>query len=799
MAAVNDQWDHASIHSLLSFSSFESAIFETPTRYDFISFLALAQKLHIDFIPVIYSDIEGVVAMDTYEMRQISVNETTSLIFKRTRSEAQEAFRSLTSEVAVLGHPSIRNHPNITQLQGISWDVLSDGNIWPAFVFEKSGFGDLALFASSAAGRNLNIQERLKICVDIGTAIKDLHSSRFVLGDIKPQNVLIYRDELGILTARVINFDFSARVVADTELIYLATSYPWTAPEFHHRGCRLSEAVKMDLYSFSLLCIWFLFDFSSGIAYSKNATWMEDFGIASGFDRSEYTLSRLKEDDKLALLAEQLLTNDNSLEQNTKEVLIQFLVSNLRSNPAEREIDFQQSFSLLTQQKEYPLQDRVDQEDLGNDFEIILSIRQLYEAHYQVRCHIFKCLEDRSQDGVAPEKTAFQLALCYEIGFGVPKNDELSAHMLLISGRSEEDLNNTINQMRVSETQGYQASLYKKLEGIGHIKHARSMSQRKIKKTHGDEHWLRREIGDLKSVTGSTVEVALLLASLSSIYCDEGRWEEAEIIETQVMELRLEADGEHPDTLDSMANLASIVLNQGRWKEAEALELQVAETRLRTMGEHADTLDSLTNLSSIFWSQGRRKKAMELVEQIIETRKRVLGERHYDTLVSMSNRASMARIQGQWNEAEVIFRKVLELRGGVLNSGVELGVDHLFTVTSMANLAFTLRAQGCFKDAETLEREVLDMRIRILEKKHPDTTAAMANLGSTLWNQGRWEEAEKLFLEAIEISKEILGTEHPVTITYTTNLASTLWSQGRRKEAEALLVQTKHLSQNEAV
>ena len=42
------------------------------------------------------------------------------------------------------------------------------------------------------------------------------------------------------------------------------------------------------------------------------------------------------------------------------------------------------------------------------------------------------------------------------------------------------------------------------------------------------------------------------------IYSDEGRWEEAEKLEAEVMETRktkLEAD--HPDTLTSMANLAS--------------------------------------------------------------------------------------------------------------------------------------------------------------------------------------------------------------------------------------------------
>ena len=37
---------------------------------------------------------------------------------------------------------------------------------------------------------------------------------------------------------------------------------------------------------------------------------------------------------------------------------------------------------------------------------------------------------------------------------------------------------------------------------------------------------------------------------------------------------------EHPDTLTSMANLASTYWNQGRWNEAEQLEVQVMDIKI---------------------------------------------------------------------------------------------------------------------------------------------------------------------------------------------------------------------------
>jgi hypothetical protein len=80
--------------------------------------------------------------------------------------------------------------------------------------------------------------------------------------------------------------------------------------------------------------------------------------------------------------------------------------------------------------------------------------------------------------------------------------------------------------------------------------------------------------------------------NLASTYRDQGRWEEAEELEVQVMETSLRViDAEHPDTLTSMANLASTYGNQGRWKEAEELDVLVMETSLRVLGaEHLNTL-----------------------------------------------------------------------------------------------------------------------------------------------------------------------------------------------------------------
>ena len=58
---------------------------------------------------------------------------------------------------------------------------------------------------------------------------------------------------------------------------------------------------------------------------------------------------------------------------------------------------------------------------------------------------------------------------------------------------------------------------------------------------------------------------------------------------------------EHPDTLNSMGNLAVTYSNQGRWNEAEQLEVQVMEMRKKLLGaEHPDTPLSMENLAATY-------------------------------------------------------------------------------------------------------------------------------------------------------------------------------------------------------
>ena len=160
--------------------------------YNLITFLAIAQKLGIDFLPITWQPaLSEVGAGGTAEIRQSLIHLQMSFAFKIVKDavwideidetqrlkEMKTGFQVLISEILVLGHPSVREHPNIVSLLGICWDILPSCRVWHLLVFERTALGDLWSFAGSEEGKNISIETRLKLCADVATSVRDLHQS----------------------------------------------------------------------------------------------------------------------------------------------------------------------------------------------------------------------------------------------------------------------------------------------------------------------------------------------------------------------------------------------------------------------------------------------------------------------------------------------------------------------------------------------------------------------------------------------------------------------------------------------
>lgn len=81
-------------------------------------------------------------------------------------------------------------------------------------------------------------------------------------------------------------------------------------------------------------------------------------------------------------------------------------------------------------------------------------------------------------------------------------------------------------------------------------------------------------------------QLAHLLRNMVHFDMMQGRYEIAHTRGLAAFEVQKKISGlEHPSTLSSIANLSSKYWDQGRWNEAEKLEAQVMETRKRVLKE----------------------------------------------------------------------------------------------------------------------------------------------------------------------------------------------------------------------
>jgi len=276
---------------------------------------------------------------------------------------------------------------------------------------------------------------------------------------------------------------------------------------------------------------------------------------------------------------------------------------------------------------------------------------------------------------------------------------------------------------------------------------------------------------------------ASLLHAIGVSLRELGKLDSAESSLRKECEIRLNIQGsDHGDTINAKNSLAVLLSTQGNLTEAEKLQREVLEVSRRTLGdEHPQTLSSINNMAILFRDQGKLEEAEPLQREAVEARRRIFGNEHPDTLMSINELGALLRAQEKWEEAEKLFRENLESNRRIL------GNENPNTLVSINNMAVILRDNRRFEESETLYRECLEGRLRILGNEHPETLIAISNMASILRDTRKFKEAESHFRAAVEAFRRVLGNEHPDTLVSMNNMAMFLQAQGKLDEAAPLL------------
>ncbi len=342
-----------------------------------------------------------------------------------------------------------------------------------------------------------------------------------------------------------------------------------------------------------------------------------------------------------------------------------------------------------------------------------------------------------------------------------------------------------------------------------------------------DEHLFAGALEAIEDLDGQPETRARLLQALGETLAELGLLERAEEFLRRALALRSARLGDEDGlTLDARRKLGSLLLSRGAHEEAERLLLDALEGSRRVLGdEHPQTLQALRARGTQLVAEARFEEAEVCAREALEIARRIheagdprtiepmaemgqllgrlgrfeeaeaplrealalcedtLGARHKETLSSLNDLGLLLMKRGAPEEGIVLLERALEGRRDTL------GDAHHSTLTSANNLATALMNRAQFDAAERLLRDTLRTRRRILGERHPQTLTSILNLAALSHSLGRTSEAEDLSRQALRGLQQTLGNAHPTTLQALGNLGTLMRDVGRLDEAEALFIE----------
>jgi eukaryotic-like serine/threonine-protein kinase len=279
---------------------------------------------------------------------------------------------------------------------------------------------------------------------------------------------------------------------------------------------------------------------------------------------------------------------------------------------------------------------------------------------------------------------------------------------------------------------------------------------------------------------------AQMMFAMGEVYDSLGLFPQAQTLFTRALDLQRKVLGpDDPHTLTSLSHLALLLAEQGNYPEAEKLQRQAFVARTRVLGpEHPDTITSMAQFATVLNLQGRNGEALKMKRDAFALAGRVMGPEDPGTLKMANSLVAVLWQQGDdklYGEAEQVQRDAIEIEKRVL------GPEHPDTLNGMINLGVVMRRMGRYPEAEKIYRETLAVHSRVLGAEHPDTLVLRESLAIAIAKQKRYQEAERIYAENLVLIRRVYGPNHPTTAGSIYNIACLEAVQGHHDKALSLL------------
>jgi tetratricopeptide (TPR) repeat protein len=277
------------------------------------------------------------------------------------------------------------------------------------------------------------------------------------------------------------------------------------------------------------------------------------------------------------------------------------------------------------------------------------------------------------------------------------------------------------------------------------------------------------------------LDAARTMNSLALLYAELARYQQAQVLHLQALELQEEA--EHSQTTESLHNLAIVYADQGLYQQAERLILRVLALEEHSKdSDHLNVAKALNNLGSVYFDQKRYAEAETAFQNALAIYERTLTANDPDQIYPLAGLGAIAEQQGNLEQAERLYQRTLAISRHAWKE------QHPETAHSLNKLADIAESRGDYQQAETGYQQALAIAEEAFESKHPDVALFLNNLAFLAEKQKQYQQAEQYYQRALSIYEQMPElSEHPHMALILNNLARLYRNTQKGERAEPLL------------